>query len=185
MFGRLNVKMLSDMLKRTSSLSAPSSCQGNSITANCSLHEPLSTQVIFGHILFQPRPCSRRRPGQSDWGSERRVGRVRGCLLQHWASVIRTVQGWKDNRQNNVLFKDGSPPLFLKVERRPEEAGLNTREQERRAVLCRLSYLEMDPNRISRQSKMYILNAQWERCKEAYCRQYHILISVDIKLFLF
>lgn len=40
---------------------------------------------------------------------------------------MRTVQGWKDNRQNNVLFKDGSPPLFLKGEKRPKEAGLNTR----------------------------------------------------------
>lgn len=29
------------------------------------------------------------------------------------ASVIRTAHGWKDNRQNNVLFKDGSL-LFIK-----------------------------------------------------------------------
>lgn len=113
-------------------LSAPSSHQGNPITAYCSLDEPLSTPVIFGHIFFHPRPRSRWRPGQGDWGSDWRVGRVRGCLPQRWASVIRTAQGWKDNRQNNVLFKDGSQPLFLKVAR-PEEAGQNTGEQGRHA----------------------------------------------------
>lgn len=77
--------------------------------------------------------------------------------------MIRTVQGWKDNRQNNVLFKDGSPPLFLKVVRKPEEAGLNTGGTRE---TCRASYLGMDPNQASRQSKIYISNAEWERRKK-------------------
>lgn len=36
---------------------------------------------------------------------------------------IRTAQGGKDNRQNNVLFKDGS--VIYKALKRPEEAGWN------------------------------------------------------------
>lgn len=133
---RLNLKVLPDMLKRTSS----SSCQGNSITAYCSLYEPLSTRDNFGHIFFFSPPMTLQPPPPPGsewlWGQSGGWGGFRGCLLQHWASVIRTVQGWKDNRQNNVLFKDGSPPLFLKVERRREGAGLNTRQQEGRAVWC-------------------------------------------------
>lgn len=36
---------------------------------------------------------------------------------------IRTAQGGKDNRQNNVLFKDGS--VIYKAVKRPEEEGWN------------------------------------------------------------
>lgn len=38
---------------------------------------------------------------------------------------IRTAQGGKDNRQNNVLFKDGS--VIYKAVKRPEEKGWNTK----------------------------------------------------------
>lgn len=74
---------------------------------------------LFLATFFHPPACNYRRLGQSDWGqSVRWVGRVRGCLPQRSASVIRTAQGWRDNRQNTVLFKDGSP-LFLKCWRGP------------------------------------------------------------------
>lgn len=41
------------------------------------------------------------------------------------ASVIRTVQGMEDNRQNNVLFKDGSP-LFINQHRGPRNLHVMT-----------------------------------------------------------
>lgn len=164
---------------RTSSLSAPSSHQGNPITAYCSLYQPLSTPVIFGHIFFHPRPCSRWRPGQSDWGSEWRVWRVRGCLLQRWASVIRTAQGWKDNRQNNVLFKDGSPPLFLKVVRRPKEAGLNT-GGNKGVVPCRAQAFVFRNVLQSNFQNIQILNAHCVRFnKKTHYKKHHIFIPLD------
>lgn len=74
------------MLKRASSLSAPSSCHGNSITADFSLHEPLSTQVIFGHIFSPPNDLAagdgrvRVTGGQSGrWGGSEDVY----CSAEH------------------------------------------------------------------------------------------------------
>lgn len=96
-------------------------------------------QYLFLAAFFHPRACNHhRRLGQSDWGqSVRWVGRVTGCLPQRSASVIRTAQGWRDNRQNNVLFKDGSPLFFEVVKRPEEEAGHDTKtacqDLERRA----------------------------------------------------
>lgn len=36
--------------------------------------------------------------------------------------MIRAAQGWRDNRQNNVLFKEGVTAIY-KAEKRPEEVG--------------------------------------------------------------
>lgn len=49
---------------------------------------------------------------------------------------IRTAQGGKDNRQNNVLFKDGS--VIYKAVKRPEEEGWNAKREGDAATLVRV-----------------------------------------------
>lgn len=55
---------------------------------------------------------------------------------------IGTAQGGRDNRQNNVLFKDGSSQLFIK---QPEEEGWNmTRAPPGLHVPLRLIYIQLN-----------------------------------------
>lgn len=98
--------------------------------------------------------------------------------------MIRTAQGWKDNRQNNVLFKDGSPPLFLKVVRRPKEAGLNT-GGNKGVVPCRAQAFIFRNVLQSNFQKIQILNAHCVRFnKKTHYKKHHIFIPPDTKLSL-
>lgn len=47
---------------------------------------------------------------------------------------IRTAQGGKDNRQNNVLFKDGS--VIYKAVKRPEEEGWSAKRASPGLYVC-------------------------------------------------